>query len=102
RRHTRSDRDWSSDMCSSDLAWNALAPCPLPLAAMAGGRCGTEGTTTCPGVVVELESDPLLAVPELAFAANGPALAALELLSVPRSEERRVGKECRSGWWPGP
>src|SRR5206468_9969427 len=23
RRHTRSDRDWSSDMCSSDLAWIA-------------------------------------------------------------------------------
>src|SRR2546421_8803888 len=22
RRHTRSDRDWSSDVCSSDLFWN--------------------------------------------------------------------------------
>src|SRR5207253_8138299 len=22
-------------------------------------------------------------------------------LSLPRSEERRVGKECRSGWWAG-
>src|SRR5216683_539617 len=25
RRHTRSDRDWSSDVCSSDLAWTLLA-----------------------------------------------------------------------------
>src|SRR5690349_24134044 len=23
-----------------------------------------------------------------------------DLLPVARSEERRVGKECRSGWWP--
>src|SRR5437868_1113353 len=25
RRHTRSKRDWSSDVCSSDLAWNLAA-----------------------------------------------------------------------------
>src|SRR5206468_9612044 len=24
RRHTRSDRDWSSDVCSSDLSWMSL------------------------------------------------------------------------------
>src|SRR5205807_5810231 len=28
RRHTRSDRDWSSDMCSSDLRRVAAAACP--------------------------------------------------------------------------
>src|SRR2546421_8856891 len=26
RRHTRSDRDWSSDVCSSDLLWELLSP----------------------------------------------------------------------------
>src|SRR5216683_2640101 len=26
RRHTRSDRDWSSDVCSSDLAWITSNP----------------------------------------------------------------------------
>src|SRR5699024_12232287 len=25
RRHTRSKRDWSSDVCSSDLAWSVIA-----------------------------------------------------------------------------
>src|SRR6478672_12256597 len=33
RRHTRSDRDWSSDVCSSDLHWHAI---PAVLAARAG------------------------------------------------------------------
>src|SRR2546421_3641383 len=27
RRHTRSDRDWSSDVCSSDLQPRAKSPC---------------------------------------------------------------------------
>src|SRR5206468_9108846 len=29
RRHTRSDRDWSSDVCSSDLVVNAVLLHPL-------------------------------------------------------------------------
>src|SRR2546422_903309 len=29
RRHTRCSRDWSSDVCSSDLAFRAVAPIPL-------------------------------------------------------------------------
>src|SRR5206468_7158122 len=28
RRHTSSDRDWSSDVCSSDLVWEAAVPSP--------------------------------------------------------------------------
>src|SRR3712207_9453584 len=58
RRHTRYWRDWSSDVCSSDLS-----PRPPP------GR-GTRRRR-----------------------AAGPAARA-------RSEERRVGKECRSRWSP--
>src|SRR5699024_12649060 len=30
RRHTRSKRDWSSDVCSSDLYVKSLAACPNP------------------------------------------------------------------------
>src|SRR5207247_5880573 len=68
RRHTRSTRDWSSDVCSSDLV-------------SAAGR---------------LRGQPLLQTavavepPELGVAADRRA----------RSEERRVGKECRSRWAP--
>src|SRR5207247_7641435 len=31
RRHTRSTRDWSSDVCSSDLSMTALSPDPQTL-----------------------------------------------------------------------
>src|SRR6266536_4122970 len=59
RRHTRSTRDWSSDVCSSDLA---LGDDQLFLGAL-GGR---------------------------------PQVAELLLEGgADRSEERRVGKECR-------
>src|SRR6266576_3690560 len=63
RRHTRSLRDWSSDVCSSDL-WVLLdtATIPEPLATREEYRLRTS-----------IEE---------------------------RSEERRVGKECRSRWWP--
>src|SRR5579871_1574532 len=57
RRHTSSLRDWSSDVCSSDLPPRSLWPKapsrPLRRARLRGGS---------------------------------------------RSEERRVGKECRSRW----
>src|SRR5438105_11161384 len=63
RRHTRSTRDWSSDVCSSDLGFAA----------------------------------------HLGFARDGrlrrrapPPRSAFRY----RSEERRVGKECRSRWSP--
>src|SRR5699024_11829640 len=57
-RHTSSERDWSSDVCSSDLGLLRL-----PVAQSPRGR------------VRRLAGEP-------------PAL--------PRSEERRVGKECRA------
>src|SRR5207245_5335032 len=57
RRHTRCYRDWSSDVCSSDLF---SAP------TTAGDPNAREWATS----------------------------------TLERSEERRVGKECRSGWAP--
>src|SRR5699024_11479868 len=64
RRHTRSKRDWSSDVYSSDLVLGVTA-----VAAVAD--------------VVDI----------------GQGLIALRPV-VERSEERRVGKECRSRWAP--
>src|SRR5438445_10800047 len=64
RRHTRYWRDWSSDVCSSDLKNFAL-------------QLNT-GKTSVPVAV-------------------GDALMKAKFL---RSEERRVGKECRSRWLP--
>src|SRR5436305_9128165 len=64
RRHTRCGRDWSSDVCSSDL--------PTSAAASAGVAMGVAG------------SDAALETADVALMAD-------ELLK--RSEERRVGKE---------
>src|SRR5204863_7012734 len=90
RRHTRSLRDWSSDVCSSDLAerrelealWQGIAAVhsltwPGNVALLAGAR---------------IYVGPDTSVTHLAAAAGCPTVA--------RSEERRVGKECRAGGRP--
>src|SRR5215212_9805467 len=64
RRHTRCLRDWSSDVCSSDLTRRGNG----------GAREGAAGRP-----------------------AAGPAGARRPAAS---TEERRVGKECRSRWSP--
>src|SRR5690606_40117200 len=80
RRHTRFSRDWSSDVCSSDLE---------------NGRC-------CGGAGAYLVEQPGIAD------ALGSAKAEIVRETRPdivvtsntRSEERRVGKECRARWTP--
>src|SRR6266436_7140617 len=63
RRHTWCSRDWSSDVCSSDLSHHDVRPAPRR---SGGGECrARRAAPWCE-----------------------------------RSEERRVGKECRSRWSP--
>src|SRR5699024_9469061 len=54
RRHTRSKRDWSSDVCSSDLirAWKASTPNPW------AGRVSTESALTADPAAVETPAGP--------------------------------------------
>src|SRR5207249_8492932 len=94
RRHTRSKRDWSSDVCSSDLKekdghghWSPVHD----RIAFISGRSGkgdvysldlaTKTTTR-----LTLGEQPYL-YPQ--WSPDGKRLAV-------RSEERRVGKECRA------
>src|SRR3712207_7516470 len=89
RRHTRYWRDWSSDVCSSDLGTfytiESLAPAFRAVShanpffyVISGFRSGFLGVADSP-----------------------VAFGALLLLAINlRSEERRVGKECRSRWSP--
>src|SRR5206468_4959350 len=42
RRHTRSDRDWSSDVCSSDLVEDPVDPLDPQFAEMRKNRPGAE------------------------------------------------------------
>src|SRR2546429_2112562 len=83
RRHTRCSRDWSSDVCSSDL----VGVYQNKYFNLSGDR----------------EPDRLMAarISSSVF----PMLGAEPMLGRrftigERSEERRVGKECRSRWSP--
>src|SRR3712207_8725128 len=83
RRHTRYWRDWSSDVCSSDLKYREF-----------GGSfmypMGEDRVSL--GFVVGLDYRD---------ARFSPHDALQQLKGHPlRSEERRVGKECRSRWSP--
>src|SRR5205085_9083894 len=87
RRHTRFDCDWSSDVCSSDLRilrtrrGTRSRLSQLSLTAFGSLRkMGCADGTSSNGTGASWESS--------ASSAPGSCL---------RSEERRVGKECRSG-----
>src|SRR5256885_9776908 len=89
RRHTRLQGDWSSDVCSSDLFfpllyWPVTAeqPPPSPQAVERINRYLETGGTILFDTRNSGEETP------------GP------FGSGARSEERRVGKECRSRWSP--
>src|SRR5207249_7581432 len=91
RRHTRSKRDWSSDVCSSDLqvalAFLFLFVLVQPLST-AAAFIGYSGAA-------------LAWLIRLALVREGQLhRSPLDLpILIYRSEERRVGKECRSWWW---
>src|SRR3712207_8256395 len=88
RRHTRYWRDWSSDVCSSDL--NGVGPCSGSTAYLE-----KKGGAEHPG---EEQNDEEW---EVINSYNGGADAYLQTgQALHRSEERRVGKECRSRWSP--
>src|SRR5206468_7774210 len=96
--HTRSDRDWSSDVCSSDLPQSAS----YQLASLNDRGSDVTGTVSrnpalqvppryqpadFPKVDRTLKGDRLVVTPSApSNEASGPA----------RSEERRVGKEWRA------
>src|SRR5207253_5857526 len=97
RRHTRWPRDWSSDVCSSDLE---------------------KGIEHCNSLRIIISGAEALTAEMLdrfhartkALIANhyGPTEAAIDVIwwvcdrdgerRVVRSEERRVGREARGGW----
>src|SRR3712207_7807700 len=83
RRHTRYWRDWSSDVCSSDL--HDLGPEIDMLRDTVRGFSAQH-------------LEPIAA--EIDRSDEFPVRLWPELGKLGRSEERRVGKECRSRWSP--
>src|SRR5688572_18948648 len=78
RRHTRFDCDWSSDVCSSDLVEPLHAHSPRKEHRRFDEHWNHSGGKATTRVRV------------------GPRISAAGA----RSEERRVGKECRCRWEP--
>src|SRR5947207_15113263 len=81
RRHTRSLCDWSSDVCSSDLRGER------PAVRREGEPVNLPGGYPAPGPKAPGGDVPEVEEPSQASSGH-------------RSEERRVGKECRYRWAP--
>src|SRR5690606_40868086 len=101
RRHTRFSRDWSSDVCSSDLrparGERAFFLTGVLLTGDPSHR-GSDGDLV-PGAPL---GDGVAVVADLADADADLVHVVLPEREVPdRSEERRVGKRGRCRWWRG-
>src|SRR5206468_8585504 len=98
--HTRSDRDWSSDVCSSDLAaardrWEHVVGA-VSIAVLAATLL------LCMGALLEWRARahrtrPFVVATAALLAMVVVAWAVLRI-AIGRSEERRVGKEWRARW----
>src|SRR5690606_40228262 len=91
RRHTRFSRDWSSDVCSSDLWFNAH-----PAQVIMGDLGSLALGATLALVALMTGQWLLLPVIGLVFVAEAASVVIQRYYFKWRSEERRVGKECRS------
>src|SRR5207249_7644812 len=89
RRHTRSKRDWSSDVCSSDLGW-------VYKRAIAGDADDDISVERACGLDIALEDIIFTSTVARDFLFLAPKGDFVILF---RSEERRVGKECRVLCW---
>src|SRR5439155_2333774 len=98
-RHTRWPRDWSSDVCSSDLVALAFAH------ERTGQKIEEHQTKECLGKyhvshihASALDLDDVVLRKMFFYAATPTLIIVDEAQEMTRSEERRVGKECRSEW----
>src|SRR5256885_5556015 len=89
RRHTILQGDWSSDVCSSDLSDTVAKSAPDGYTLLAG----SSGPISINPIVQRVPYDPEQAFAPVSLIATVPYVLV-------RSEERRVGKECRSRWSP--
>src|SRR5256886_8499754 len=85
RRHTRFDCDWSSDVCSSDLK------------VIGKGRLPTNNPVS---IALKMAATTLRQSKTYLGAQFRRLRTRLGAPIAIRSEERRVGKECRSRWSP--
>src|SRR3712207_8033441 len=87
RRHTRYWRDWSSDVCSSDLNYLVAGAGNYNPSVAANSMAAYNPAVPLSGIKPDFQ----LQIPILDSQGGKHTF---------RSEERRVGKECRSRWSP--
>src|SRR5438876_3837844 len=92
RRHTRWTGDWSSDVCSSDLT-----RCESALAEQDVARTFSDDRGWHPRSSSPERSPHNPPFRQGAFATRTAVHGIRRAVAGERSEERRVGKECRSG-----
>src|SRR5262249_58054144 len=94
RRHTRLVSDWSSDVCSSDLQRGKHE--------VAIDLSSDQALTIKGNKRLNVRTGPSTWVFFLLMN-NDPSVSSVtsnkQFQTAVRSEERRVGKECRSRWW---
>src|SRR5207247_4117157 len=96
-RHTRSTRDWSSDVCSSDLTTRTRLGCGTLAAASCCVLCTWERTTLARVWPSRLTAKPWPYLHLTAYRCGTLASRTYSNLHIwSRSEERRVGKEERA------
>src|SRR5690606_40976325 len=100
RRHTRFSRDWSSDVCSSDLGQaiaNLYASLQMGIAVVDSAVAGLGGCPYAKGASGNVATEDVL------YLLHGLGIeTGVDADGVyARSEERRVGKERRCKWEVG-
>src|SRR5207253_4271470 len=97
RRHTRWPRDWSSDVCSSDL-YVKFIPYKTDSKNVLTAQVTIHDDIMITAIDKESKSgDPTLLVWDISDPENPKRVG--QWTGAPRSEERRVGKERRAGMW---
>src|SRR5699024_11757782 len=99
--HTRSKRDWSSDVCSSDLLENVMVGAtPITRAGAIAATLRLPSQRNEERQIRNQASNALARVGLLDWAReDAESLPLGQQRRVQRSEERRVGNECRAGWY---
>src|SRR5207248_7491125 len=99
RRHTRSYGDWSSDVCSSDLLIVRMFRSIRLALDFLPPRLRWQWRGLVPLLLACAGAELVAAVALVRFIAVISGRSVLPLPFAERSEERRVGKECRCGRW---
>src|SRR5207245_6950307 len=94
RRHTRCYRDWSSDVCSSDLTPVGIVPDPAELD-LTGLEISPDQLRQALVVNRDEWTTEMASSAEFFDRIRPSVPEQLRELHRSRSEERRVGKECR-------